>query len=312
MKKLMKPRIAFFAMAALIPLSGCANHSATFKVRVVNEEGQPINGVHADIYNVFDMDSKPGLTDINGFYSSHLNNIVEVSGRFEKHGYYKTSGVFWKVSEKEIVPPADTNFTFILRRIIDPVPMIKKEVSVNIPRVGEPIGFDLEVGDWVSPDGKGKIADILFTQEGYYTSEKDYSFNLLAEFTAEENGIQSFQVPRVLRSELLSPQVAPELGYERTFESFRNRKPPMKSGASPYEATRRWIYRIRTVLNEEGKIVSANYGWLTDDIIFGVNADGTFRIELKYYLNPNLKSRSLEPKEIADRQAKGIPQENPQ
>ena len=190
--------------------------------------------------------------------------------------------------------------------------MIQKEVRVIIPRLDEPVGFDLEVGDWVSPDGRGKSTDILFTQEGYFTSEKDYSFTLLAEFAAEENGIQSFQVPRggvgaILQSALPLPQIAPKLGYEKIFESFIRQKPTQRQGDTPYEATRRWIYRVRTVLDEEGKIVSANYGWATDDIRFGINEDGTCRIVLKYYYNSDPHSRSLEPKEIADRQAKGLP-----
>ena len=220
MKKLMKPRIAFFAIATLIPLSGCANHSATFKVRVVNEEGQPINGVHADIYNVFDMDSKPGLTDINGLYSSHLNNIVEVSGRFEKHGYYKTRGVFWQVSEREIVPPADTNFVITMRRIIDPVPMIHKRfLETHLPLNDEPVGFDLEAGDWVSPHGKGKTADFQMTGTIRYESQVNREAKINMDFIGELCGIQSFMRPQMnasgkVRSELKPPHTAPDDGYE--------------------------------------------------------------------------------------------------
>ena len=285
-------KFAFIALVALTPLTGCANinRNATVKVRVVDEDGQPIKGVHSKVmsYSMDDSNSRQGLTDANGIYSVHLRNIhLSIGGYFSKPGYYETKGEFWGWGLGQgLVPPADTNFVIVLKRIIDPVAMIRKEVLVKIPRVDEPIGFDLEMGDWVSPDGKGKIADILFTQEGYYTSNKDYSFTLLGEFVAGENGIQSFQVPRggagaLLRSELPPPSIAPELGHEKTFESFNRRDPSVKFGPSAVDVTRRWIYRVRTVLDEEGKIVSANYGWTTDDIIFGINADGTCRIDLE-------------------------------
>jgi len=317
MKKIIS-RLIVFTVITVLTTPGCANFSnATVKVRVVDERGQPIQGVRSKVMSLSmdDSNSKVGFTDTNGMYSVHLNKIfAEIGGFFEKSNYYKTSGDFWQWDKWGGVPPANTNFIIVMKRIIEPVAMIKKDVSLIIPRLGEPVGFDLEVGDWVFPDGKGKIADILFTQEGYFTSEKDYSFTLQAEFTTPEGGLQSFHIPspydspsQLLRSELPPPQIAPESGYKKTFERFVRQKPTQRQGETPYQATRRWIYRIRTVLDEEGKIVSANYGWTTDDIRFGINADGTCRIVLNYYYNPAPQSRSLEPKEIANKQAKDLP-----
>ncbi|MCL1909370.1 MAG: hypothetical protein FWG05_00370, partial [Kiritimatiellaeota bacterium] len=68
-----------------------------------------------------------------------------------------------------------------------------------------------------------------------------------------------------------------------------------------FDETRRWIYRIRTEVDEDGKIISANYGWMTKDFQIG-NPTGTLGvIVLNYYHNPDPHSRSLEPKEITNR-----------
>ena len=314
MKKIITTsHFAFLAFATVIPLMGCANTGAIIKMCVVDEAGKPIDGVRSDIYDMFDMDSKPGLTDSNGFYSSHLQNLNELSGHFEKFGYYKTSGVFWRASARERVPPVGTNFTVVLKRIIEPLSLKHKEINLTLPRMDESVGFDLEMGDWVFPDGKGQVTDVFLTSNGYYTSADEYSFHVVAEFPNKHDGIQSFHIHQkdakeFLRSDLLAPSSAPESGYTNTFERFTKLIPPDKRGASSYDGLCRWIYRIRTVVDENDNIVSANYGWMTKDMIFAPNF-GRGKISFAYYYNPGPHSRSLEPKEIADRQARELPKE---
>ena len=99
-------KCASYALAVLIPLSGCANPSATFKIRVVDDVGEPLSGVRANVYNIFDYgDFNPGFTDSKGLYSIHLNKVFEVGGSFEKLGYYKSRGVFWLAPKMGDVPP---------------------------------------------------------------------------------------------------------------------------------------------------------------------------------------------------------------
>ena len=58
-------KFTYIALAMFAPLTGCANPNATFKVRVIDENGQPISGVHANVVNVFDMESKSGLLSVS-------------------------------------------------------------------------------------------------------------------------------------------------------------------------------------------------------------------------------------------------------
>ena len=295
-------------------------NDGTVTVRVVDDTDVPLEGVQAIMYSLSDEGtSKLGLTDTNGMYSVQLRKIyAEIDGHFTKTGYYKSNGVFWKWDKWGGVPPASTNFTIVMKRIVEPVQMREIEVNVKFPRLDAPVGFDLEAGDWVSPHGKGKIADIFLTGKGYYNSPNEYAFNMFAEFPNEHDGIQSFHVPslpdaptQLLRSELPPPPIAPESGYEKTFERFTKRIPADRwSGTTSRDDTRRWIFRVRTKVEENGNIVSANYGWMTKDIV-GASNEGKGRFALTYYYNPDPKSRSLEPKEIADRQAKDMPKEIP-
>jgi hypothetical protein len=51
-----------------------------------------------------------------------------------------------------------------------------------------------------------------------------------------------------------------------------------------------YFFRVRTVLDEQGRIKSALYGKISGDIKFGVNRV----IRFNYYLNPTSLDRNLE------------------
>ena len=315
MKTIRNIRLAFTMLVILAPLSGCAvltnNPNATIRVRVVDEAGEPISGVSANVYNIYDMDTKPGLTDTNGMHSVHLYNIFHINGSFQKQGYYTSYGVFWKAPEWGKVPPANTNFTIVMRRIIDPVPMTQRVIRTYLPRNDEPVGFDLEVGDWVRPYGTGKIIDIQMTGKMRYASQVDREVTITADFPEKLCGIQSFVALKSsahtpLRSELMPPYTAPDDGYEPMFSLWR-----IVDGAHNVKThenkDQNYLFRARVVTNEKGEIIRANYGWTVGDIFTEAVKDNRIWLRFTYYYNPDPKSRSLEPKEIADRQAKDIP-----
>jgi len=107
------------------------NLNATIRVRVVDEEGEPISGVHASVYNTFSTrsDYKPGLTDADGVHEVRLYNIYRIGSAFKKEGYYTSIGDLWEAPEWGI-PPANTKFTVVMKRITEPLP----------PSLHEPVG----------------------------------------------------------------------------------------------------------------------------------------------------------------------------
>ena len=302
---------------ALPSIFGCAFptnilNSAIVTVNVVDEDGNTVPGVRSEFYNQTDSHDDSGVTDKDGIYATRVWNASnEIGGVFTKPGYYKSIGRIWKKTQEE--PVSNNNFTVVLKRIIDPVKMHKKAKQVTIspqytilPRLYESVGYDLEIGDWVFPDGKGKITDMLITTDGHFTNNQDFSLEMTVEFTGELNGIQPFNYPvnaagMPLRSELPPPAVAPENNYVKIIKMTSRRTPPEKWSVNSYDETRKWIFRTRTTVDENGEIVSAHYGWTTEDINFGIfNEQGL--LTFFYYYNPDPHSRSLEPKEIADRQ----------
>jgi hypothetical protein len=114
----------------------------------------------------------------------------------------------------------------------------------------------------------------------------------------------------LLRSDFQAPHVAPEGGYVKSVEAYRIAAPkePLKdSTASSFE----YMFRLRTEKDEEGSILKAHVGWVDGGINMTQN-DNTnvtneanrLRISFAYYWNPDPLSRSLEPKEVADRQGR--------
>ena len=315
-KNITTSNFVFFTLTVLMPLAGCANPSATIKVRIINEEGAPIKDVQSKLINIYDFDViKSGLTDENGFYSDHLKNIFEVSGYFEKPGYYQSSGVIWSAPNKwGDTPPADTNFTVVLKNIVNPILMHHKRITTYFPRLDEVLGFDLEVGDWVFPDGKGKVVDIELTVEKRFNSIKDFDMSVTIKINGDDCGIQSFHAPKstgagaLLGSELPPPQIAPDFGYQQQTVSTNywhtnNRR------ANSFNENRKWIFRTRVEKDDEGNIISANYGWINDDFMVVPTLKYPGQLSFTYYYNPDPKSRSLELKEIADRQNRTSPSE---
>ena len=332
-------KFTFFAIVVLFPISGCAESinglgNSIIKIRVVDDEGQPITNAHAKIINIYDYDAPSGYTDSDGVYSRFTENIYHLSAYISKNGYYKTQGVFWKretcgdcaykVCTHNLTPSADHVFTIVLKRIIDPVEMRRREVAVYVPNLDEPVGFDFEIGDLVFPDGSGKFADIMLMTSMDYVTSNDFTQFIKMEFTGEQNGIQSFSYytkegpTRPVKSELPPPPIAPESGYANILERFSKCAPP-SAQALAYKPSawiagkyvppntwtgsivenRKWIFRTRTVLDDDGNISAANYGWTTSEIFVTTKPDSDYKtigINFIYYYNPDSNSRSLEPK----------------
>jgi len=101
------------------------NLNATIRVRVVDEEGEPISGVYASVHNFFstrsDYRTGVGLTDTNGVHEVRLYNIYRIGSAFKKEGYYTSGGYLWEAPEWGI-PPANTKFTVVMKRITEPLP----------------------------------------------------------------------------------------------------------------------------------------------------------------------------------------------
>jgi hypothetical protein len=284
--------------------------AAQITFHVVTDEGQAVEGteIWADTFHHwqpgegFGKDIKEemrGKTDADGnvtltFQSLRGDVSYGVSGG---NMFYSTLGLTYQFKEAkgERWQPWNPTIEVVLKPILKPIPMYARKVgepkALQIPKDGEPIGFDLVMSDWVAPHGKGTTADLVFKLERRYTSvEEPFEATLTVTFSNEGDGIQSVFAAPFVGSELKLPRNAPEHGY--TPELVRRTARPAAN--KPIETTKRedqnYFIRVRTVLDEKKRVKSALYGKIDGDIQFWANG----KLRFTYYLNPTANERNME------------------
>ena len=60
--------------------------------------------------------------------------------------------------------PWNPTVDIVLKQVIKPISMYAKRINKQPPANAKPVGYDLMVGDWVAPHGKGENTDISFTK----------------------------------------------------------------------------------------------------------------------------------------------------
>jgi hypothetical protein len=259
----------------------------TWKVtlKVVDETGSSVINANA-VVDYQSNDQFSGLTDTNGiFVASHKDKSYALAFDVKKDGYYSVwqryeMGWAYQYNEAKWNPTIE----IVLKRIITPIPMYAKRIDAEPPTNGKPVGYDLMVGDWVAPYGKGVNPDILFTREYSRKSLQDYDYKLTVSFPKAGDGIQEFSVPykNMEGSALRSPHEAPTNGYQPQIVRLNISHPGQKL-IFDYDENRVYFFRVRTVLDENGNVKSALYGKIYGDFM-----------QFSFYLNPTPNSRNVE------------------
>ncbi len=319
-------KVLIFAMifwVATVPGLADKRVSGEIVCRVTDQNGTPVPGASIIMYDRVSVPRQGGVTDKDGIFSCFMRNLYPpIRGSVSKYGYYRTWGYFWR-GKQGVLP--DGKIEINLKKISDPVAMEGKRVSLWFIKPGQPlretytkfdyavvrrdtsrpIGLDMEMGDWLPPDGEGKVADCWITGEQEVVYSNYYQASVKVVFSNELDGVQRFinnpSSNRLQRtfSSLPPPNVAPLDGYTNAIFMTQSCLPFGKRQTNPKEG-RRYIFRVRTKTDEAGNIVSGNYGWITGCTMSEVEKDGPLSFRLSYYWNPDPTSRSLEPKAIAD------------
>jgi len=216
-----------------------------------------------------------------------------VGGGVKAEGYYRTQ--FEEVDFPNMFHRGEAlqaERRVVLKKIINPVPLYAKQLRyVKIPDFNSPFGFDLEVGDWVTPHGKGKSTDMIFQIKGKYTSYREHDLTLEINFPNEGDGLVEFEGSRDVGSELRSNHLAPESGYKPSLILKRKALYEQKSSQwlNDSKPGSNYYLRTRTKLDEKGNVIRANYGK-----IYG-NFDFLDFIKVEaYYFNPSVNERNIE------------------
>jgi len=162
--------------------------------------------------------------------------------------------------------------------------MYVKSVNLGVPVFDKPIAFDLMIGDWLAPYGKGINTDIVFTAHNEKRSEFDWDYKLVVSFPNSGDGIQQFSVPDAEKgSALHSLHEAPTNNYQPQWVQTMACRPHIGGYSGNRDENRNYYFRVRTKLDENGNVVSALYGKIYGDFM-----------QFRYYLNPTPNSRNIE------------------
>jgi hypothetical protein len=260
----------------------------TLDVVVTDEQGTPVKGVEVGGYFSGPFASAPdkAKTDVDGRVVLRGKATLQVS--LASGG----DGTPWYLSSLDIIPEgidADKQGwnikregTLILRKKRNPTPLAVRRIELVPPSLEKPYAYDLEIGDYVQPYGKGKTPDLVFRSVLLRNDgPMDLDYRLDVSFSNLGDGIISTE--QNLWCTLRSPHyLAPNAQYKNKWIYTRTVKPGGggKTSANP---NRCFYLRVRTKLDTAGKIMSANYAKIYGDFS-----------KFVYFYNPTPNERNLE------------------
>ena len=298
--------ISFMTLVFIVSITGAVFASdAKVTLKWIDEDGVPVPnvrvaaGYEGDKTEILTTD-KNGVCTVKGkTYCGEIAYSAKPDGFYYSQGRYK----FREVVKDGKWQPWNPVVTTVVRRIVNPIPMYAKRVDTHIPGSNEWFGYDLMVGDWVKPSGKGISSDLVFYVSGYWTTYRDYDSVLRLKCDPEGNGIVAVRYATVngtpTGSELFMPRYAPSNGYISLSQWHRSRQMVDKGksqdkNVDDQEEGKGYLFRARCIINEYESLTNAFYGKIPADIRFGAPcAEGCF-LKFTYYLNPTPNDRNME------------------
>lgn len=304
----------FFGLGTTI-LRAEDKYFAKVSFHVITDQGTPVENAEVGVttfsyWKPGDNFGREVFEDTKGSTDKDGNVVLSfqcVRGDFfygAKAGkeFYETSGskyMFSGVKDGQFNPWNPT-IDLVLKPKLNPIPMYARIVGelpslLELPEVGKPVGFDLMASDWVAPHGKGTVADFVFKIERRFTSvQEPFEATLTLSFSNKGDGIQAVFAPPFIGSALRLPRFAPENGYAPELAKRIARPAAGAPMEQAFREDQNYFFRVRTVLDKKGKIVSALYGKIDRDFRFGIFKSKTASILFTYYLNPNANNRNME------------------
>ena len=297
-------KIIFKLVILYVCLVACASAKEVINVDllIVDDDKNPVSGVKVGMGFLLGKGSNVvhGYTDADGRLSASEVGVVGVSILLNKQDYYTSTRRVGRGNQDVIIP---------LRIIKNPVSLYAKKVRLTLPSTGRKFGFDLEKSDWVVPHGRGLTAHIYFKVDGERQDMFNYDEQLDISFPNEHDGLVKYgEEEQVFESTFRFPYEAPTSGYMNTLTHKRKRwqvKEGLRTtphGDETYDRTMLgYAFRVNTEADDDGNVVSANYGKINGEILSNIVASndkkgnaGKGEIFFTYYYNPVKNERSLE------------------
>jgi hypothetical protein len=280
-------------------------HPVTVRVFVHDSDGKPVNAAMVTLgftyYRARRVEGKTVREVTDGHGIATANGVAESEYRVsaEKDGYYRTIAPTCDLDSESGIKKYATGvheMEIELRPIRHQVVGVSRGLDgLLIPALNKPFGFDLEVGDWVAPHGRGRNADLSFELDGYYKTPDDYSLKLSAVFAKDGDGVQPVSVATEpdLGSAFQLPYEAPLSGYAKTHLWERTHVNKERVMTDEWRGGTVFIFRARTVLDANGNVIRGLYGHLDGNVDFRGTPEKGYKLSFNYWLNPEW-TRSLE------------------
>lgn len=319
-------RSALFCSLLILAQVGCvyAQPAQQLKITVRDDRGAPIEDAEVSVHfrpykGEPEIVTKP--TDEGGYVEITGNAPLPPHVFVRKEGFYESRfedvGVVTPANAKSAL--ASKSLEVVLRKMLNPRPLAAKDTELEIPVKGEWLGYDLELGDWIKPHGKGERSDLLLRYEneflGYtvsdakleeiraimkrwstkngkeWTTEMErnahgkWSGKLELKFPGEKEGILPVPMGSGYAAESLLhlPHNAKEEGYKPRMvweQTMPSERIDQRKG---------YFLRLR-VRERNGQILEANYAKINEEVQFDPRGKVTFT----YYFNPDVNDRNLE------------------
>ena len=316
----MKSLMVLYAVNALAINAYALSPKIALGVKVVDETMRPFTGmpivcVFSDRTYLGDEEysvatNRTGVDGIARFSGRSYNGWVDYRVPAQD-GFYRVDGILMRLTNMtEFVfkkwLPYDEVQTITLQKIGKKIPLFVKEAY---PRHKQDLttapdrkfGYDLVKGDWMPPFGNGEQADIefkLLPREDFGMgmgpsgiADPAFRDTIQVEFVGNDNGIVKVTPPP---GAVLKVRTAPEGGYRSKFNIWFGQTKTMQDDTN-IDKNACHSFRIRTVRNERGEIISALYGKIYGDLRISYRyyliPTG---VEFTYYLNPTPNDRNLE------------------
>ena len=166
----------------LLSLTSCKGQiTADFKtvvsLKLVDENNHPVSNAQVEVM----------YTDLLDKSDKIFRGTSDRLGKFKVSDYvsatillFVTKPGFYPLEREEIAKRSTVeegkirriDLERVIRRRLNPIPLYGRRVQRAIPRTNTWVGFDLKVGDWVDPHGKGETADFVVHLESEFLGFK--------------------------------------------------------------------------------------------------------------------------------------------
>lgn len=290
--------------------------SVCIRLRVVGDDGEAVGDAKVNV--LLGMNFRERANHVTGFTSADGEFVIkgittgnEIEIQVSKDGYYRSNDALCLITRQGNAKVRDGKWQpwgeerkIRLRKIKNPIYLIRHEKTMYIPETNVWMGLDLSCGDWTEPFGKGKESDIevRVLWDGKSPEYSRYC-KTEARFVKPMSGF--YELRNVMESKMPYPYEAnSNATYGLNFEYYdRKNGAKMRTELLPNDNR---VLRVRCEITKDGRLRCANYCGLRCLEASPGMAGEKAVLGLECVFNPTPNDTNLEDMDIAQRTYKQI------